>query len=44
MHLPGYAVIYVDDPNGNVVEFYVDRSDRWKQDPQFVANAILLEL
>ena len=36
--------IYFDDPDGNVIEFYVDSSDGWKQDPQLVANGMPLEL
>jgi len=31
--------IYVDDPDGNTIEFYVDVSDGWKRDPQMVAHS-----
>jgi catechol 2,3-dioxygenase len=36
--------IYFNDPDGNCVEFYVDGSDAWKQDPQLVAHSEPLEL
>ena len=36
--------IYFNDPDGNPIEFYVDSSDAWKQNPQMVANATPLEL
>ena len=36
--------IYFNDPDGNSIEFYVDSSDAWKQNPQIVANATPLEL
>jgi catechol 2,3-dioxygenase len=36
--------IYFNDPDGNGIEFYVDSSDVWKQDPEVVANATPLEL
>ena len=36
--------IYVDDPDGNCVELYVDSSDAWKQDPQLVARSEPMEL
>jgi catechol 2,3-dioxygenase len=28
--------LYVEDPDGNVVELYVDTSDAWKDDPNLV--------
>ena len=31
--------IYFDDPDGNRIEFYVDGSDAWKQDPQLVTHS-----
>jgi catechol 2,3-dioxygenase len=36
--------IYFNDPDGNCIEFYVDTSDAWKQDPQLVAHSEPLEL
>lgn len=36
--------IYFNDPDGNCIEFYVDTTDAWKQDPQLVAHSELLEL
>ena len=36
--------IYFKDPDGNSIEFYVDSSDAWKQNPQLVAHAAPLEL
>ena len=36
--------IYFDDPDGNCIEFYVDSSDAWKQDPQLVAHSEPLQL
>ena len=36
--------IYFNDPDGNSIEFYVDSSDIWKQNPQSVAHATTLEL
>ena len=36
--------IYFNDPDGNCIEFYVDTTDAWKQDPQLVAHSALLEL
>ena len=36
--------IYFNDPDGNSIEFYVDSSDIWKQNPQSVAHATPLEL
>lgn len=31
--------IYFYDPDGNCIEFYVDVTDAWKQDPQLVARS-----
>jgi catechol 2,3-dioxygenase len=31
--------IYLDDPDGNTIELYVDVSDAWKRDPQLVAHS-----
>lgn len=36
--------LYLDDPDGNGVELYVDGSDAWKTDPQQVAQGEPLEL
>jgi catechol 2,3-dioxygenase len=36
--------IYLDDPDGNTIELYVDVSDAWKRDPQMVAHSEPLEL
>lgn len=36
--------IYISDPDGNVVELYVDTSDIWKTDPSRVARIAPLEL
>lgn len=36
--------LYFNDPDGNPLEFYVDTSDAWRQDPGLVANATPLEL
>jgi len=36
--------IYFSDPDGNVIEFYVDTSDAWKHDPSAVAQVTSLEL
>ena len=30
--------LYFNDPDGNMVELYVDASDAWRQDPQRVAQ------
>jgi catechol 2,3-dioxygenase len=35
--------LYLQDPDGNEVELYVDASDVWKSDPQTVASAQLAE-
>lgn len=36
--------LYFDDPDGNTIEFYVDVSDGWRQDPQRIAKAEPLEI
>ena len=36
--------IYFNDLDGNTIEFYVDGSDAWKQDPSAVAHVAPLEL
>jgi catechol 2,3-dioxygenase len=36
--------LYFEDPDGNGVEFYVDASDAWRQDPQRVAQSSPLAL
>ncbi len=36
--------IYFNDPDGNSIEFYVDTTDAWKQDPQLVASVAPMEL
>ncbi|WP_417515713.1 VOC family protein [Minwuia sp.] len=36
--------LYVSDPDGNVVELYVDTSDAWKTDPSAVAKVAPLDL
>lgn len=36
--------LYILDPDGNVVELYVDTSDVWKDDPSKVAMIAPLEL
>ncbi len=36
--------IYFSDPDGNMVECYVDTSDAWKHDPSAVAQVVPLEL
>ncbi len=30
--------LYVDDPDGNSVELYIDASDAWRDDPQSIAK------
>ncbi|MAG00399.1 MAG: VOC family protein [Pseudomonadales bacterium] len=35
---------YFDDPDGNNVEFYVDTSNVWKQDPQRIAQVAPLDI
>jgi catechol 2,3-dioxygenase len=36
--------LYLDDPDGNGVELYVDGPDVWKQDPERVTDGVPLEL
>ena len=36
--------LYLNDPDGNGVELYVDGSDVWKTDPQAVAQGEPLAL
>jgi catechol 2,3-dioxygenase len=36
--------IYLNDPDGNCIELYVDGSDAWKSDPQLVAFSEPMEL
>ena len=36
--------LYFDDPDGNMVELYVDVSDEWRKEPQRVAQVRPLEL
>lgn len=36
--------LYFHDPDGNMVELYVDGSDAWKKEPALVAQAEPLEL
>ena len=36
--------LYLDDPDGNNVELYVDVTDAWKENPQLVARSEPLEL
>lgn len=36
--------IYIDDPDGNTIELYVDTSDVWRDDPQAVATIAPLSL
>ncbi len=36
--------LYFNDPDGNVVEFYVDTSEAWKENPDAVAHVAPLEL
>jgi len=36
--------LYLDDPDGNTLELYVDVSDAWRRDPQVVAQVKPLEL
>ena len=35
--------LYLHDPDGNMVELYVDASDAWRTRPQLVANAVLTD-
>jgi catechol 2,3-dioxygenase len=36
--------VYVRDPDGNMIELYVDVSDRWREDPNLVTVADMIEL
>ena len=36
--------LYFPDPDGNVVELYIDSSDVWKSDPQTVAQSRPLKI
>ena len=36
--------LYLEDPDGNGIELYVDASDAWRRDPQRVAQLMPLEL
>jgi catechol 2,3-dioxygenase len=36
--------LYFNDPDANCIEFYVDVTDAWKQNPQLVAYSEPLEL
>ena len=36
--------LYLQDPDSNTIELYIDASDAWKEDPQRVAQALPLEL
>jgi catechol 2,3-dioxygenase len=36
--------LYLEDPDGNGIELYVDASDSWRKDPQRVAQIMPLEL
>ena len=36
--------LYLEDPDGNGIELYVDVSDSWRKDPQRVAQMMPLEL
>lgn len=36
--------LYLEDPDGNGIELYIDASDVWRQDPQRVAQLMPLEL
>jgi catechol 2,3-dioxygenase len=36
--------LYVNDPDGNGIELYVDTSDAWKQDPSLIASRLPLVL
>jgi catechol 2,3-dioxygenase len=35
--------LYLHDPDGNMVELYVDASDAWRTRPQLVADAVLTD-
>lgn len=36
--------IYINDPDGNGLELYVDASDEWKKEPSLVASGKAIEL
>jgi catechol 2,3-dioxygenase len=36
--------LYFSDPDGNMIELYVDTSDAWKRDPVAVAQVVPLDL
>lgn len=36
--------LYLEDPDGNGIELYVDVSEIWRKDPQRVAQMMPLEL
>ena len=36
--------LYVNDPDGNGIELYVDTSDAWRQDPSLIASRLPLAL
>jgi catechol 2,3-dioxygenase len=36
--------LYLEDPDGNGIELYVDASESWREDPQRVAQIMPLEL
>ena len=36
--------LYFHDPDGNQLEVYIDVSDKWRRDPQLIAQATPLEL
>ncbi len=36
--------LYIRDPDGNVLELYVDTSDAWREEPQKIAQGEPLEL
>lgn len=36
--------IYLHDPDGNMIELFVDVSDAWREDPDLITAAELLEL
>ena len=36
--------LYLEDPDGNGIELYVDVSESWRKDPQRVAQMMPLEL
>ena len=36
--------IYLHDPDGNMIELFVDVSDAWRDDPDLITAAELIEL